>query len=109
MSKVDMSGVKAKVRKITTNRGLGLYLANEAADGMDKYVPMRTGQLASSTSVKPLVVKYTAEYAVYPFNGYGMKFRKDKHPLATSRWDRAYASASGESLGRLGTAYVKRM
>lgn len=105
----DMSGVAAKVRKISTNKRLGTFLANEAADGMDKYVPMRTGQLASSTRIEPFKVRYTANYARYPFNGYGMKFRTDKHPLATSRWDRAYASAEGERLGRMGTEYLKRL
>lgn len=105
----DMSGVAAKVRKIATDKRLGSFLANEAADGMDKYVPMRTGQLAHSARPLPFKVRYIAPYAIYPFTGYGMTFRKDKHPLATSRWDRAYAAAEGEKLGRLGTEYVKRM
>lgn len=107
--KADMSGVAAKIRKISTNTGLGRFLASEAQSGMDKYVPMRTGQLAHSAKISPFTVEYIAPYARYPFNGYGMKFRKDKHPLATSRWDRSYASADGESLGRMGTEYVKRM
>lgn len=105
----NMSGVAAKLDRICTNRKLGAFLAAEAADGMDKYVPMRTGQLVESAEISPFKVTYKAPYAKYPFNGYGMKFRTDKHPLATSHWDRAYAAAEGEKLGRAGTQFLKRL
>lgn len=106
--KVNMGGVTAKVRSIAKNQQLGQFLANEAARGMDKYVPMRTGALADFTVVTPFHVKYAVPYAKYPYNGRG-KLSKDKHPNATSKWDRAYAIAEGQKLGQAGTRFVKSL
>ena len=106
--KVDMSGVGRKITKICTNKKLGQHLANVAAKGMDKYVPMRTGQLSGSHTEKPFHVIYTAPYAKYPYNGRGMRFTKDHHPNATSHWDKAYAAAGGEEqLAKAGTDFLK--
>lgn len=107
--KSDMSGVTRKVKAISSNKKLGAFLASEAADGMDKFVPYRTGRLTDSARVEPFHIRYIAPYAKYPFYGYGMKFRHDQHPNATSRWDRAYAIADGEKLGKAGTAFLKRL
>lgn len=106
---VNASGISSKVRKIAKSQQLGQLLANEAGKGMDKYVPMRTGALAGSVSLKPFHVVYNAPYAKYAFYGYGMKFSKDKHPNATSHWDRAYAIAEGDKLGKAGTRFLKTL
>lgn len=105
----DMSGVKAKVRSICNNRQLGTFLASEAQKGMDKYVPMRTGALAQSASVSPFKIRYNMKYATYPYHGRNMTFTKDKHPNATSYWDRAYAIADGQKLGEAGTRFLKTL
>lgn len=108
--KVDMSGVGRKLDKISSNKKLGQLLANEAAKGMDKYVPMRTGALKDFVVPTPFHVRYAAPYAKYVFNGRGMKFRKDHHPNATSHWDKAYVAAGGaEKLGKAGTDFLKGM
>lgn len=105
---VNMGGVTNKVRTISQNRSLGKLLASEAQLGMDKYVPMRTGALADSATVTPFHVTYNSPYAKYPYNGRGT-LSKDKHPNATSKWDRAYAIADGQKLGQAGTRFLKSL
>lgn len=105
--KVDMSGVAAKLSKIATNRRLGQFLADTAANGMDKYVPFRTGHLVGSSETSPFKVTYTANYAKYPFYGKDMTIHTEHHPNATSRWDRAYAIAQGQELADAGTKFIR--
>lgn len=106
---VDMSGAAEKVKKICSSRKLGSFLASEAAKGMDQYVPMRTGALSKSVTTQPFEIKYGISYAKYPYNGRHMRFSKDKHPSATSHWDRAYAIAHGQQLADSGTRFLKRL
>lgn len=105
--KAVMSGVSSKVSEISKDQGLGMFLAETAADGMDKYVPYRTGALAASATASPFKVSYVAPYAVYIYNGRSVKLTRDKHPLATPHWDRAYAIVDGRKLGKAGTDYLK--
>lgn len=107
--KVNMSGVAAKIRKICSNKQLGQFLASEAERGMDKYVPYRTGALSDYTVTTPFHVRYAVPYAKYPYNGRNMTISKERHPNATSKWDRAYAIADGEQLGKAGTEFLKRL
>ena len=87
---VDMGGVGSKVAKLKTDRDLGIFAASEAARLMDQYVPARSGALYESAYVneQPWVVSYTMPYAIYVWNGRGMKFSKQKHPNARSHWSR---------------------
>lgn len=107
MARVNMDGVRAKVQRIATNRGLGQFLASEASMGMDKYVPYRTGALSWSVSVEPFKVHYNAPYARYVFYGENLRFSTQQHPAARAHWDRGYAEAFGESLGNAGTEYIR--
>lgn len=67
-------------------------LAMAAARGMNPYVPMRTGQLMGSASAGVGEVTYNTEYAAYVFDpSRPIHIHKDKHPKATSRWDRKYS------------------
>lgn len=106
----DAAGVSQKASKIKTDRGLGLFLASEAASGMRQYVPARTETLANSAKTnEPFAVLYDVPYAKYPYEGKNMKIRQEVHPLATSKWDEAYESAHKGDLARAATAYIKRM
>lgn len=107
--KADMGGVRAKVQRIITDRGLGMLLATDAEKGMRQYVPQRTGYLMDSASSKPFKVTYNAPYARYPFYGRGMRINTQQKPNATSRWDRAYGVASGQALADAGTKYIRSM
>lgn len=105
--KANTSGISSKISKISKDQGLGMFLAETAAKGMDKFVPYRTGALASSATASPFKVSYAAPYAVYVYNGRSVKLTRDKHPLATPHWDRAYAIVDGQKLGKAGTDYLK--
>lgn len=105
--KVKMTAVSSKVKKIAGNKALGTFLAETAAEGMDRFVPMRTGALAGSVTTSPFKVTYNAPYAVYVYNGRSIRLTRDRHPLATPHWDRAYAIADGQKLGKSATNFVK--
>ena len=93
--RVNVSGVPKKVRAICENPALGLAASSEAARLMDKFVPMRTGALASSVdSTKPWEVSYTMPYAKRLYYGDGFSFSKEKHPNARSRWDKGMDKAA---------------
>lgn len=64
------------------------FAANEWWKLMTPYVPMDSGALSQTVTIHPKVVEYTVPYAHYIYEG-NFKFRKDKHPLATNRWDKA--------------------
>lgn len=109
-TKANTSGISSKISKISKDKGLGRVLANQAATGMDKFVPKRTGALATSVSLdlSGFKVIYNAPYAVYVYYGKGKNFNKDGHPSAQPYWDRAYMSAGGaKQLGEVGTAYLR--
>lgn len=92
---VDLSGVGRKIRAIADSPVLGAVASTEAARLMDKFVPMRTGDLAGSVdTASPWQVKYTMPYARRIYYGEGFKFSKEKHPLARSRWDKGIDKAA---------------
>lgn len=67
-------------------------LAVAAGRGMNPYVPMRTGQLMGSAQPGVGVVAYNTDYVTYVFDPHRpIRIHKDKHPKATSRWDRKYS------------------
>lgn len=79
------------IRKIAQNQGLGSFMSTEAAKGMDPYVPYRDGTLSSSADFsRPFHVSYSTPYAQRVYYGVGMKIHTDKHPKATSRWDKRW-------------------
>lgn len=71
------------------------------------YVPMDTGYLDQTVDITPDCVHYKAPYAHRIWTGEGMNFSTDKHPLATSHWERAMAVAKGQQLADDITAYIK--
>lgn len=72
------------------------------------YVPMDTGYLDQTVDITPDFVHYKAPYAKKVYEGDGVTFSKDKHPLATAHWDKAMAAAKGDQLAADITAYLKR-
>lgn len=106
---VNTSGIGKKLNSICKNKELGIFLATEAQKGMDEYVPKRTGALALSATIKPFHVIYTAPYAKYVYNGEGKKFITEKNPLATAKWDDAYARAHIGNLSKAATRFIKTL
>lgn len=72
------------------------------------YVPMDTGYLDQTVDITPEYVHYKAPYAHKAHEGDNMNFSKDKHPLATARWERSMAVAKGQQLADDITAYTKK-
>lgn len=105
---LDLGGVQRKVEGIEGDPGLGLFLATEAMRGMSPYVPFRNGYLDASAKAEPFAVTYTTAYARRIYYGASLKFSKERHSLATSEWDRAYAAAHGQELADAGTAHLGR-
>lgn len=105
---VDMGDAVAKVGRLKDNPGLGTFTANEAARLMDKYVPFRSGALTASATVTPWTVTYTAPYAGYVFEGRGMTFSRQHHPLARSRWHEPLNS-NPAPLAAKATTYLESM
>lgn len=75
----------------------GKEIALEALRGMDKFVPMDTGQLRSSAQAGDMEVIYGTDYAVYPYSGHGT-IHRDKNPMATAHWDQAYQASGMQEL-----------
>lgn len=72
------------------------------------YVPMDTGYLDQTVDITPDYVHYKAPYAHKMWDGDGLNFSKDKHPLATSHWEKAMEVSKGKQLADDITAYLKR-
>lgn len=72
------------------------------------YVPMDTGYLNQAVDITSEYVHYKAPYAHKMWDGDGLNFSKDKHPLATSHWEQAMKVAKGEQLAADIEAYIKK-
>lgn len=78
------------------------FFASECAKAMDKYVPFDEGNLAKY-KIQGNRIIYDQIYAQYQYYGISktgkrLNYHKDKHPLATSYWDRVMWSAEGNSI-----------
>lgn len=107
--KTDLRGVPKKVKKIASDDRVGMFVASESARLMGPYVPMDTGMLYQQVVLEPFEVTYTQPYAEAIYNGEGYDFSKEKHPLATAKWDQAMISAKGIELANSITEYIKRL
>lgn len=70
---------------------VGYFAAVMLHKDMQELIPKREGQL-SEKNVKfaPWEIKYYAPYAVYPYTGEHMNFRKDPHSKAGAYWDKRF-------------------
>lgn len=91
------------------NDNIGLFTAETCARYMDKFIPMDSGMLAQNYTTKPYEVSYNSVYAHKIFFGEGFNFSKEKHPLATARWDRACSSANINAIAKEVSEYIKRL
>lgn len=72
------------------------------------YVPMDTGMLDQNVSITESYTEYKSPYAKCMYYGHGFRFSKEKHPLATSEWDKAMKNARGGQLAREIEQYINR-
>ena len=98
------------------------FFTDACAKAMDKYVPFDTGTLASTVvlqngdvnraNVSVNTITYSQEYASIVYEGIShgkeMQFHTDKHPLATSYWDKHMWTAEGNDIIRQTQKYMER-
>lgn len=85
-----------------------LAISQNAARLMSEYVPMDTGTLFQTINVQPDYVHYMVPYANANYYGENRNFSKEKHPLATAKWDDAMMTGKGDQFFREVEAIIKR-
>ena len=105
------SEIKARLG-IEPNGRVQKLFTSTCAKHMDKYVPMREGDLADYHLENDAVV-YEQLYARYQYNGISksgkpLKYREDKHPLATHHWDKKMVSAEMQDVVKEVQDYINR-
>lgn len=102
------------IDKATNKRETLLFSAATWHRLIDPFTPMDTGTLAHD-DVQYLVegnsgvIHYTSPYAKKVYEGDNTSFRKEKHPLASARWDQAaVAAGKKETLVQDVQKYINR-
>ena len=105
------STIKARLG-IEPNGRVQKFFTNTCAKKMDKYVPFDEGNLADYHLESDAVV-YEQPYARYQYyglskNGKPLNYHTDKHPLATSYWDKKMVSAEMDDIVKEVQDYIRR-
>ena len=95
------SVIKARLG-IEPNGRIQKFFTNECAKAMDKFVPFDNGDLANY-NIEGNVIIYEQPYARYQYlglskSGKPLNYSTDKHPLATSYWDKKMWTAEGQDI-----------
>lgn len=106
--KVDIPNPKRSINNLTGNNRVGIFVAETCARYFNPYVPMQTGTLSQTYTTEPNKVIYHAPYAKAMYYGKGFNFNKEKHPQATSYWNRAAMAAHKKSISNEITMYIKK-
>ena len=104
----EFNSIPAKLDKICKSDKVGLYAAQQAERLMAPYVPMDTGMLVDDTTVEPFRVTYNSTYAHHVYEGINLNFNKEKHPLATAKWNNAMQIAKAGQLATEVTNFIKK-
>lgn len=108
--KDNVSGIAKKVGKLSKNSALGLYAATSLVKAMEPYIPFRTGALSQSHKQQPWKVSYSAPYARPMYygvvEGTSVRYTKEHHPQATSKWDK---HIDKPSYAKQLEAYIKKV
>lgn len=107
VEKVELKNEKETIRRIFGD-GVKVYANDRLHAYCSPYVPMDTGMLDQTVDITKDYVHYKVPYAHRVYEGKGMNFSQDKHPLATSHWDDAMKVAKGQQLADDITAYIKK-
>ena len=103
--------IKAQIG-IEPNGRVEKFFTQTVAKKMDKYVPMDEGHLRQYKIHGNLII-YDQLYANYQYKGISksgkkLNYSKDKHPLATSYWDKEMWTAESKDIIRQVQNYIKR-
>lgn len=106
---------KEKVcRRLKTNNKIGLFLAQTWAKELNDFVPMDKGPLYTNKTIQPFKIIYNMPYAKYQFYGRSKKgrplnYNREKHSLATSKWNEKGSRVKGKKVASELTAFLKRI
>lgn len=132
---VDIYNPKKTAKRIFSN-DVRIYANTRLHAYCSPYVPMDSESLDQTVDITPDYVHYKSPYAHYQYEGevYGpnfpidmgggligfyspptkyptgrkLNYSNDKHPLATSRWDKTAMAAKGDQLANDIEAYIGR-
>ena len=105
--KVIWYNKRRTLERIAENKQLGTFIATSVAKHLDKYVPMRDGTLADTLEIEPFKITYIQPYAEKMYLGEGFNFSKDKHPLATAKWDKVGMQTERDAIVREINRFIK--
>ena len=97
---------------LTPNSDVHRFFTQTCAIHMDKYVPYDTGVLSMyDLDVNRII--YEPVYAEYQYYGISksgkpLNYQTDKHPLATSYWDKHMWNAEGYIIEKEMQDYIRR-
>jgi len=97
-----------RYRKLLNNKRLWLFGATTWHKLYNPFTPMETGQLMSNVRIEPKRVIHLVPYAKRLYYGEQFNFRTDKHPKATSKWDKAAKSTQFSKLVRAMDDYINK-
>ncbi len=113
------SVIKARLG-LEPNGKVQKFFTQSCAVHMDKYVPMDTGTLAETTIIGGKTtgnvlsdrIIYTTIYAHYIWEGISrtgneLNYQLDKHPLATSHWEKKMWTAEGSDVIKEVQKYIR--
>jgi hypothetical protein len=125
-----------KIVGMVDNDAFWTFAATEWWKLYQPYVPMDSGTLSQQVTIEPKTITHTAPYAHYQYTGavYGpnfpitvggviegffskpgvpkhptgasLNYRKDKHPLASAKWDKAAEPSQKDALIQRLQAFV---
>ena len=71
------------------------------------YTPYVTGTMAETVEFYPDGIHYDAKYASRNYDGVGLNFSKENHPLAQAKWGEVAGKIHGSAIARKVEDYVK--
>ena len=96
---VFSDAIREKLNEVN-NPTTMLALHNILAKRCDPYVPFLEGPLSQTTVVSSKGVTYVQPYARYQYYGEDFNFTRDKHPLASAKWDEAMMRDHGDEFNQ---------
>lgn len=100
---VDVHGITSKAEN---DRTFWTFAASEWHRLYSPYVPMQSGMLKDTVTIRPKEIEHTVPYARYQYYGTGFHFSKIMNPKASAKWDQAAAPTQLPKLASSMQAYI---
>ena len=86
----------------------GIFVAETCARYFNDFVPMDRGNLSQTYTTEPFKIRYEQLYAHHIYNGDNLNFSTEKHPNASSHWDKPAMIAHRGVITQEITDFIKR-